>query len=165
MPKWPVKAVSESLPLRALTALLCGIRLADPSVVYALLNVVSGYHDTLLSKHLDPKLSLPPHPFAQVSTVQTSNDKDATSTKSEGSKAAASPSALSPQSARLMPILPPPSDQVRYTRYWTQRSPTYRKASRILVTISYIQLLIEMLARKRSDRYRWKAVLALESVK
>ena len=114
----------------------------DQSIVYALLNVVSGYHDTLLSKRLDHTLSLPPHPF-----VPASSDSD-------------------PAVSRVAPILPPPTDHARYTRYWTDRSPLYKKASRVLVILGYVELLVEMLARKKGgDRGRWRVVVAIESAK
>ena len=68
--------------------------------------------------------------------------------------------------SKTAPVLPPPSDHARYTKYWTTRSGVYRKASRLLVTIGYIELLVEMVARKRlGDRRRWNYVLGLEVVK
>jgi len=117
--------------------------------VVALLNVVSGYHDSLLSKHLDPSLSLPPHPFVRPQ-AQTSTFKDQEI----------------PPPSRTAPTLPPPSDHARYTRYWSAKSGLYRKASRLLVTLSYVELLIEMVAKKRlGERRRWNVVLGLESLK
>jgi len=119
--------------------------------VYALLNVVSGYHDSLLSKHLDPSLSLPPHPFASPqpsSSVPKEYDSQL------------------PAASRTAPVLPPPSDHARYTKYWTAKSGLYRKASRLLVTLSYVELLVEMVAKKKlGDRRRWNFVLGIESIK
>ncbi|CAD6580025.1 MAG: Peroxisomal membrane protein pex16 [Tremellales sp. Tagirdzhanova-0007] len=134
--------------LRNITWLLPG-RFEDAELasegLYALLNVVSGYHDTLLSKRVGPNLSLPPHPFA--------NERPS-ATDSTGSTV-----------PRIVPLLPPPSEHARYTRYWTNRSNVYRRASRALVTIGYVELLVEMVARKRGDRSRWRIVLLIESIK
>ena len=122
-------------------------------IVYALLNVVSGYHDTLLSKRVGANLSLPPHPFAR----SRSSDSESTSSTAPAPVPVPVPS--------VVPLLPPPSEHARYTRYWTNRSNVYRRASRSLVTIGYVELLVEMVARKRSDRSRWRIVLLIESVK
>ena len=132
MPNWLLRGVS------------CSSRgIADP--VFALLNVVSGYHDTLLSTHLDPSLSLPPHPFDPPTRTVLGDE---------------------PKISQLNPVLPPPSDHSRYTRYWSEKSGLYKKASRLLVTIGYVELLVEMLSKKRlGQRRRWNYILGLESVK
>lgn len=109
---------------------------------------MSSVHDALLEKRIPPALSLPPHPFAAPA------DTDA---KSPGAGSA---------TPRTIPLLPAASEHARYTRYWTDRSPAYKRASRALVTITYVELLLEMLAKKRgSDRIRWKVVLGLEGFK
>jgi peroxin-16 len=64
-----------------------------------------------------------------------------------------------------MPLLPPPSEHARYTRYCSTRSPTYRRASRTLASIGYVELLVEMVARKRGERVRWRILLVIESFK
>jgi peroxin-16 len=141
MPSWPRKGVSEvtsRLDPFSLTPTL-------PSV-YALLSLVSSHHDTLISRRLSPKLSLPPHPF--VTPPPPSADAPA-----------------QPPLSRTSPLLAPPSEHARYTRYWTERSGVYRKASRTLATLGYVELLVEMLARRRGDRVRWRLVLLIESVK
>jgi len=132
--------------------------------VYALLNVVSGYHDSLLSKHLDPALSLPPHPFAAPSHAIPSSSSASTTPALDTS--APGPDVVPTALKRTAPTLPPPSDHARYTKYWTARSGVYRKASRMLVTIRYIELLVEMIAKKKlGDRRRWNVVLGMESIK
>jgi peroxin-16 len=138
MPSWPRKGVSEvtsRLDPFSLTPTL-------PSV-YALLSLVSSHHDTLISRRLSPKLSLPPHPF--VTPPPPSADAPA-----------------QPPLSRTSPLLAPPSEHARYTRYWTERSGVYRKASRTLATLGYVELLVEMLARRRGDRVRWRLVLLIE---
>lgn len=134
--------------------------------VYALLNVVSGYHDSLLSKHLDPALSLPPHPFAAAGERDIPAPSKPSPTSSSSDADGRDPAAAPTVPRRTTPTLPPPSDHARYTKYWTARSGVYRKASRMLVTISYIELLVEMIAKKKlGDRRRWSVVLGMESVK
>lgn len=114
--------------------------------VYALLSLVSSHHDTLISRRLSPTLSLPPHPFVPPPSAGTD-------------------APAQPPLSRTSPLLPPPSEHARYTRYWTERSGVYRKASRTLATLGYVELLVEMLARRRGDRVRWRLVLLIESVK
>lgn len=101
----------------------------------------------LLEKRVPSELSLPPHPFAPD----------------------ASPKATlfgSTPAPRVTPLLPPASEHTRYTRYWSERSKTYKRASRALVTITYVELLLEMVAKKRSgDPNRWRLVLGMESIK
>ena len=133
--------------------------MSDVSVVYALLNLVSGYHDSLLSRHLDPALSLPPHPFVGQASGSWSAARGPTMATMGGDEASTS------TPTRITPLIPPASDHSRYTKYWTSRSSLYRKASRLLATLSYVQLLVEMVAKKRSERSRWKVVLVLEGFK
>jgi len=55
---------------------------------------------------------------------------------------------------------------MRYTRYWTDRSPIYKRASRALSTLNYLELLMEMLARRKgNDRIRWRVILVIEAIK
>lgn len=123
------------------------------AIVYALLSVVSSYHDTLLSRRIPKSLSLPPHPFARNST-----------TSSSGAPSSSPESSTRP--ARVTPALPPASDHTRYTRYWTDRSPLYRRASRALATLNYLELLVEMVARRKgNDRIRWRVVVVIEAIK
>ncbi|KAL7423423.1 hypothetical protein Q5752_001003 [Cryptotrichosporon argae] len=138
--------------IRNVTWFLPG-RFADAELasegLYALLSVVSSYHDTLLARRLPRALALPPHPFAKPpapAPVPTSGR----------------PSAAFP---RVTPVLPPPSEHARYTRYWTARSGAYRRAARALTTLGYVQLLVEMVMKKRGDRARWRTVLGLEWTK
>lgn len=117
--------------------------------VYALSSIVSSYHDTLLHRRISNSLSLPPHPFTTSSSPPPGSNE---------------PSA--PSIKRVIPALPPPSDHARYTRYWTDRSGVYRRASRALSTLGYLQLLMEMVARRRgNDKIRWRVVLVTEAVK
>ncbi|KAI9788589.1 MAG: Peroxisomal membrane protein pex16 [Piccolia ochrophora] len=68
--------------------------------------------------------------------------------------------------ARLPPIKrPQPTPHNRYTRFWTQRSPLYRRLALTLQMIQYTELLCEMAAKRRSDKARWRVVVLLEAVK
>ncbi|WVR07428.1 hypothetical protein IAU60_004469 [Kwoniella sp. DSM 27419] len=123
--------------------------------LYALLGLVAGYHDTVLQAHLSPALSLPPHPFAAPRSARPNVFVGAGTSTEAGST-----------SQRTLPLLPASSDHTRYTRYWCARSPTYRRAARALTTIGYLELVVEMLARRKGgDRIRWRVVLFMESVK
>lgn len=116
--------------------------------VYALLSLVSSGHDALLEKRIPPALSLPPHPFAPEPVVQESLF------------------GAPPPTSRVQPLLPPASEHRRYTRYWADRSKTYRRAARTLQTVTYIELLLEMLIRRKvGDRARWRLVLSIEAFK
>jgi peroxin-16 len=110
--------------------------------------VVSSYHDTLLGRRLTKSLSLPPHPFTGPSPTSSTDEAASTS------------------APRVVPLLPPPSEHMRYTRYWTDRSPVYKRASRALSTLTYLELLMEMLARRKgNDRIRWRVILVIEAIK
>lgn len=75
-----------------------------------------------------------------------------------------SPSPSPSSSPRIR--LPPASDHYRYTRFFSTASPLYRHASRSLVVIGYVQLLLEMMVRKRKgDKGRWGLVVGLELIK
>ncbi|KIV98576.1 uncharacterized protein PV09_09625 [Verruconis gallopava] len=67
--------------------------------------------------------------------------------------------------ARLPGPKPHPSPHNRYTRFWTQKSPTYKRLALLIQMIQYTQLLWEMVAKRRSDRARWRVVVGLEMVK
>lgn len=53
----------------------------------------------------------------------------------------------------------------RYTRFYCQKSSAYRRAATMLQIVQYVELLLEMLAKRRSERTRWRVVVVLESVK
>ncbi|TID20064.1 peroxisomal membrane protein pex16 [Venturia nashicola] len=53
----------------------------------------------------------------------------------------------------------------RYTRFWTQKSPTYRRLALILQMIQHTQLLWEMVAKRKGEQARWRVVVGLEMVK
>ena len=90
--------------------------------VSALLNVMSMYHDTILSK------------------IMQSDQK-------------------------YKPLLPS-SIHARYTRAWSEKSFTYKWASRALELIRFVELLVEMgLRRKTSLKARWRGIVFIEMIK
>lgn len=69
--------------------------------------------------------------------------------------------------SRLPPTIPrlPPTPHARYTKYWTSKSPLYRKVALTLQMIQYTELLWEMIARRRGEKIRWRVVVFIEAVK
>ena len=134
------------------------------SIVYSALSIVGIYHDSLIARRLDQISPLPPSPFPAVHTYTSPNIEPhpAESTKHVASS---STSASSERWSDRQKI-PPPSDHSRYTRHYCQTSPVYNRASRTLVFIQYVQLLTEMIVRKKKgDKRRWHVLLWLEGIK
>lgn len=52
----------------------------------------------------------------------------------------------------------------RYTKFWCKRSRLYPQVALLLYIIQYTKLLWEMLAKRRSDRARWRVVIILEAI-
>lgn len=53
----------------------------------------------------------------------------------------------------------------RYTRYYCHKSQTYRNTALTLQILQYTELLVEMMAKRRSEKTKWRAVVVLETVK
>ncbi|KAF2478631.1 peroxisomal membrane protein-domain-containing protein [Neohortaea acidophila] len=53
----------------------------------------------------------------------------------------------------------------RYTRYYCSRSPTYRRTATMLQVVQYTELLLEMMAKRRGEKTRWRVVVLLEAIK
>lgn len=58
-----------------------------------------------------------------------------------------------------------PTPHNRYTKFWTDRSPTYRRIALVLQMIQYTELLWEMAAKRKGEKMRWRVVVLLEVVK
>ncbi|CAI6328108.1 unnamed protein product [Periconia digitata] len=58
-----------------------------------------------------------------------------------------------------------PTPHNRYTKFWTQRSPTYKRIALVLQMIQYTELLWEMAAKRKGEKVRWRVVVLLEGVK
>jgi peroxin-16 len=126
--------------------------------VYSALSLVSLYHNSIISRRLKQVQRLPVSPFARPS------EKEGTVSDAAGGKDG---------DVALGQALPLPSDHTRYTEYFSRHSSTYRTASRALVVIGYVQLLLEMMVvrgRKQEGKdvgrwKRWKLLVWLEGVK
>lgn len=57
------------------------------------------------------------------------------------------------------------SPHSRYTKYWTSKSPFYRKVALLLQTAQYTELLWEMAAKRRGEKVRWRVVVLIEALK
>jgi peroxin-16 len=128
--------------------------------VYSALSVLSIYHDSLIAKRLTQIPSLPPSPFPRVQTY--------TSPTSSGTSESIVQPKIDPPAEKWTDQhkIPPPSDHARYTQHYCATSRTYRRASRTLVFIQYMQLLTEMVVKKRKgDKKRWEVLLWLEGIK
>ncbi|KAI9787410.1 MAG: Peroxisomal membrane protein pex16 [Candelina submexicana] len=60
---------------------------------------------------------------------------------------------------------PHPTSHNRYTQFWTQKSPIYKRIALILRMVQYTELLWEMAAKRKGERVRWRVVVLLEVVK
>ena len=60
---------------------------------------------------------------------------------------------------------PPQTPHNRYTKFWTARSPIYKRVAHLLQMIQYIELLCEMAAKRKGEKIRWRVVVMLEMVK
>ncbi|KAF1814561.1 peroxisomal membrane protein pex16 [Eremomyces bilateralis CBS 781.70] len=75
-------------------------------------------------------------------------------------------SLLSKAISRLpLPQRPHPSPHNRYTKFWSQRSPFYRRLALTLQMIQYTELLWEMAAKRKGEKVRWRVVVFLEAIK
>lgn len=53
----------------------------------------------------------------------------------------------------------------RYTRFYCQKSPLYRRTATSLQVIQYTELLLEMMAKRSGEQSRWRVVVLLEAMK
>jgi len=58
-----------------------------------------------------------------------------------------------------------PSPHNRYTKFWTDNSPTYKRLGMLIQMIQYTELLWEMAAKRKGEKVRWRVVVFLEIVK
>ena len=93
---------------------------ADPTAVHSGVQLLSLYHDSLLSKA----------------------------------------AARLPRGHRQQP-----TPHNRYTKFWTDRSRTYRRIALVLQMIQYTELLWEMAAKRKGEKVRWRVIVLLEVIK
>ena len=53
----------------------------------------------------------------------------------------------------------------RYTRFYSQKSPLYRRTATTLQCVQYTELLLEMMAKRKGERTRWRVVVLIEFLK
>ena len=58
-----------------------------------------------------------------------------------------------------------PTPHNRYTKFWSQKSPTYKRIAIVLQMIQYTELLWEMAAKRKGEKIRWRVVVLLEAIK
>lgn len=63
--------------------------------------------------------------------------------------------------SRRQPLTP----HHRYTKFWTEKSPTYKRIATVLQMIQYTELLWEMAAKRKGEEMRWRVVVLLEMIK
>lgn len=91
---------------------------------------------------------------------------DAILSSSSASVSSGSPSSsgVSPTAATHLSI--PVSAHTRFTNWFCTQSKLYKTAARLLSIVIYMQLLVEMAAKKyKGENGRWRAVIGLESMK
>jgi peroxin-16 len=69
------------------------------------------------------------------------------------------------QSLRSQKSLQHQSPHNRYTRFYCQKSSTYRRTATTLQCVQYTELLVEMVAKRRGEKMRWRVVVLLEAIK
>ncbi|UPX18227.1 uncharacterized protein EKO05_0008534 [Ascochyta rabiei] len=53
----------------------------------------------------------------------------------------------------------------RYTKFWTEKSPTYKRIATVLQMLQFTELLWEMAAKRKGEKMRWRVVVLLEIIK
>ena len=53
----------------------------------------------------------------------------------------------------------------RYTKFYCRKSAVYRRTATTMQVVQYTELLLEMMAKRRGDKARWRVVCLLEMVK
>lgn len=72
-------------------------------------------------------------------------------------------SCTQPHSIRTHPQQLTPHN--RYTRFYCQKSATYRRTATALQMVQYTELLLEMMVKRKGEEARWRLVVVLEAVK
>lgn len=178
-----ITAVESSL--RSITYFLPG-RFPDSELageaIYSILSLLGLYHDSILVKLLSPR-SMPRSigiPSASSSSSSSSSSLPRSSSSRSKSNGNNSTSAFQVNAApQATPTIgapaPPatysklqhtPSEHARYTHHFSDSSTAYSRVARALVIIGYVELLSEMVARRKlGSKKAWDVVTGIESVK
>lgn len=163
-----ITAVESSL--RSITYFLPG-RFPDSELageaVYSALNLLGLYHDSILVRLLSPR-SMPRSIGSSSSSNRTQSNLSRTTAALQAS---ATPHSVSTSGAPTPPatyskLQHTPSEHARYTHHFSDSSTTYNRLARALVIIGYVELLSEMVARRKlGPKKAWDVVVGMESVK
>lgn len=137
-----ITAVESSL--RSVTYFLPG-RFKDAELageaIYSALNLLGLYHDSILVRALEK----------------------------QNGRAQRDLEASAPESRKIGGPLASPltsSEHTRYTQHFSQQSSTYNRIAKTLVMIGYVELLVEMMARRKlGSKKAWDVVAGIEAVK
>ncbi|MCO5598732.1 hypothetical protein L7F22_052830 [Adiantum nelumboides] len=154
--------------LRSITYFLPG-RFPDSELageaVYSALNLLGLYHDSILVRLLSPRSM--PRSIGSSSTSRNTNLSRSTAAL----QANATPQSVSTTGAPAPPatyskLQHTPSEHARYTHHFSDSSTAYSRLARVLVIIGYVELLSEMVARRKlGPKKAWDVVVGIESVK
>ncbi|KAK9899753.1 peroxisome membrane protein [Cystobasidium minutum MCA 4210] len=112
--------------------------------LYTGLNILGMAHDTILS-----------------SSSSSSSSSSPPSTSSNG-VSSSSTGGSNTATHLVMPV----SAHTRFTKWFCTQSKLYKTAARLLSIVIYMQLLVEMAAKKyKGEKGRWRAVIGLEGIK
>ncbi|PWY99836.1 peroxisome membrane protein [Testicularia cyperi] len=147
-----ITAVESSL--RSITYFLPG-RFKDAELageaIYSALNLLGLHHDSILTRALEKQ---DPHAHARA-TGREIEPYSALEKSPPGAAGGASSS-----------LLLNPSEHTRYTQHFSRTSKAYNHVARTLVIIGYLELLAEMVARRKLGRRRaWDVVASIEAIK
>ncbi|KAE8248786.1 hypothetical protein A4X13_0g5476 [Tilletia indica] len=179
-----ITAVESSL--RSLTYFLPG-RFKDAELageaIYSALNILGMYHDSILIRLLGPArqpsaIGLKPTKAKAItsssSTNGTGNFPALPATNDSQLALASSTTELSPSSALSVAQTKAavalrdhtPSQHARYTHFFSDNIRPYHLIARILVIIKYVELLLEMFARRKlGESTAWNVVAGIEAIK
>ncbi|EST07090.1 Peroxisome membrane protein, Pex16 [Kalmanozyma brasiliensis GHG001] len=146
-----ITAVESSL--RSITYFLPG-RFKDAELageaIYASLNLLGLYHDSILARALEKQ-----NPLA----ITSSN-----ASEKQGFQSSLAPLEPSQRGSALTGLTP--SEHARYTQHFSRNSKSYNRVARTLVVVGYLELVAEMVARRKLGRRKaWDVVAAIEGLK
>ncbi|KAI8866806.1 peroxisome membrane protein [Ramicandelaber brevisporus] len=151
------KVSSIESTIRTITYVLPG-RFDDAELVsevlYALLNLLGLYHDSILAKAADAQNKV----ASALGSEALARILDSAATAADGSSSLDSASHPLEQ--------PPPSPFNRYTRFWLNASGLYRRVALILTLVQTCEAFLEMIVQKKwGQEAKWRFVTTIEALK
>ncbi|KAK0553182.1 hypothetical protein OC845_001318 [Tilletia horrida] len=153
-----ITAVESSL--RSLTYFLPG-RFKDAELageaIYSALNLLGMYHDSILVRLLAP--------YRQPTAIGVKKQESSSALVVPSSSTSSALSNVQNQAALALRDHTP-SQHARYTHFFSDHVHPYRLLAQSLVIIKYVELLLEMLARRKlGEQSAWNVVASIEAVK